>query len=225
MKFDISFELPEKLFLKDPQQSSYGKRLLGSTVELLLEIGFESFTFKKLGAKMSSSEVSIYRYFENKHLLLLFMYCWYWEWMNYTINTNIRNLKDPQEKLMRSINTLIFAHKNQKVSSYLDEELLFQVMLNEGSKTYHVHNIDDENKYGFFIPYKSLVAVLAEIILELNPKFDYPRTLGSNIFEMILNQHYYAKHLPRLTNIKERKDKLEQIETLCQQFVFAILLG
>ena len=64
MPLQLKFALPEKLYLKDPQDTKFGNKLLHHAILLLAEIGFESFTFKKLAQKMSSAEVSIYRYFE-----------------------------------------------------------------------------------------------------------------------------------------------------------------
>jgi AcrR family transcriptional regulator len=37
---------------------------------LINKIGFEEFTFKKLSIEISTTEASIYRYFENKHQII-----------------------------------------------------------------------------------------------------------------------------------------------------------
>ena len=99
MSRGIQFNLTENLYLKDPQNTAYGQRLLQNTVELMAQIGFESFTFKKLGNRMKSTETSVYRYFENKHKLLTYICCWYWEWVHYLIDIHTLNVNDPEEVL------------------------------------------------------------------------------------------------------------------------------
>jgi len=220
MSLKLRFELPDKLYLKDPQSSEYGRRLLNSTIELIDELGFESFTFKKLADKMSSSEVSIYRYFENKHLLLVYLNCWYWEWVTYLIDIQVMNVKNSKEKLERAIHCMIHAATESELSDYINEGLLFQVIMKESTKTYHIAGVAEENKYGFFMPYKELVGRLSNIIEEINPKFKYAKSLGSTLFEMINNQLYFSEHLPRLTSLS-RKNTVQDLEAMVGHFAFA----
>ena len=222
MSLKLRFELPVKLYLKDPQSSEYGRRLLDNAIRLIDDIGFESFTFRKLAVKMSSSEVSIYRYFENKHLLLVYLNCWYCEWVTYLIDIQTMNVKDSKEKLRKAIHCMIHASSESKLTEYINEELLFQVIMNEGSKTYHISRVSEENKNGFFLPYKELVGRLVLIIEEINPKFKYAKSLGSTLFEMVNNQLYYAEHLPRLTSLNKKK-KSAELEVMVNHFANAIV--
>ena len=220
MALKLNFKLPEKLYLKDPQESEYGKRLLTNAIELLDELGFESFTFKKLGTKMESSEVSIYRYFENKHLLLLYLNSWYCEWVAYQIDMRTMNIGDSSEKLKIAIHCMIHANLESKLTDYINESLLFQVIMKESSKTYHISEVDTENKYGLFLPYKELIGKLAVIIEELNPTFKYSKSLASTLYEMINNQIFYAEHLPRLTSLS-KKGTLAKLEKMVNHIAFA----
>lgn len=214
MPLELKFKLPEKLYLKDPQESKYGRKLLTHSIILFDEIGFENFTFKKLATLINSSEVSIYRYFENKHLLLLYLNCWYWEWVSYLIELKTLNIQDPEKKLRKAIHCIIYASRESELTEYINENKLHLVIMKESSKSYHIHNIDKENEYGFFIPYKDLVGRIANIIKEVNPKFKYPHTISSTICEMVLNQSYYVDHLPRLSNLKKGKTFLKDLEKL-----------
>ncbi len=223
MSLKLRFELPEKLYLKDPQGTTYGRRLLPNAIELIDEIGFESFNFKKLAQRMASSEVSIYRYFENKHLLLLYLNCWYCEWVTYLIDLQIVNLQDSKEKLRRAIHCMIHANSESHLSDYINESKLFQIIMKESSKTYHIAGVDEENKFGFFLPYKALVARVADVILEINPSFSYAKSLSSTIFEMINSQIYYAEHLPRLTDLK-KKNTLVELEKMVNHFAFKLIV-
>lgn len=222
MSFKLRFELPEKLFLKDPQESKYGRKLLQSAIELIDELGFESFTFRKLAQKMESSEVSIYRYFENKHLLLLYLNCWYWEWVTYLIDYQVANVSDAKEKFKRAIHCMIHANQESTLSDYINEGLLFQIIMKESSKTYHNSGVDEENRFGFFAPYKELVGRIAAIIKEINPEFKYTRSLGSSIFEMINNQIFFAQHLPRLTSLS-KKNTISELEKMINHFAFGVI--
>lgn len=220
MSLKLRFELPQKLALKDPQDSDYGRRLLTNATELINELGFEAFNFKKLAFKMSSSEVSIYRYFENKHLLLVYLNCWYWEWVTYLIDMQVLNVNDSSEKLKKAIHCMIHANSESKLSEYINEGLLFQIIMKESSKTYHISGVDEENKYGFFLPYKELVGKLAAIIKEINPDFKYSRSLGSTLYEMINNQLFFVEHLPRLTSLNKKK-AVDELEKMVNHFAFA----
>lgn len=223
MSLKLTFELPGKLSLRDPQETKYGRNLLLNAIELIDELGFESFTFKKLANKMASTEVSIYRYFENKHLLLLYLNCWYWEWVGYLIDLKTLNISDPQEKLQRAIHCMIHAKTESKLTDYINEGLLFNIIMKESSKTYHISSIDEENKNGFFIPYKELVARLSGIFKEVNPKFKYGNSLASTLFEMINDQLYYAEHLPKLTSLN-KKGTVKQLEKMVNHFAMGALL-
>jgi hypothetical protein len=171
---------------------------------------------------MSSTEVSIYRYFENKHVLLLYLNCWYWEWVTYLIDVQVTNVKDSSEKLRKAIHCMIHAKTESKLTEYINEGLLFQIIMNESSKTYHISAIDEENKDGFFLPYKALVGRVATIIKEINPKFDYSRSLGSTLYEMINNQLYYAEHLPKLTSLNKKKTE-QELEKMVNHFAFGAI--
>lgn len=219
----IKFNLNENIFLKDPQETLFGQRLLKNSIELLNEIGFESFTFKKLADKMQSAEASMYRYFTNKHLLLVYLNCWYWEWVNFLLDINLRNIKDPQSRLETTINSIVTATFESSLTTYINENQLHRIMINEGSKSYHIHSVDEENKLGFFMSYKNLVEKVADVIKEVKPDFPYPRSLASNLFEMANNQSYFSEHLPRLTDIKNNKNSAKELEKMISYFTFKIL--
>lgn len=222
MSLKLTFELPAKLCLRDPQETNYGRKLLLNSIELIDELGFEAFTFKKLAIKMDSSEVSIYRYFENKHLLLLYLNCWYCEWVGYLIELKTMNVSDAKEKLHRAIHCMIHASTESELTDYINERLLFQIIMKESSKTYHISAVDEENKHGFFIPYKDLVGKLATIFEEVNPKFKFGKSLASTLFEMINDQIYYAEHLPRLTSLS-KKGTIKQLEKMVKHFAMGVI--
>lgn len=201
MSLSIKFNLNDSLYLKDPQESNLGKKIIEHSIILIDEIGFESFTFKKLALRIQSAEKSIYRYFDNKHLLLLFISSWYWEWVNYLIDINIINIRDANKKLEISIENIVRASSENPLNEYINEKVLHRVVINEGAKSYHTSYVDKENQSGLFLAYSILVERVAAIIREVNPNFPYATSLASNLFEMANNQIFFAQHLPKMTNL------------------------
>jgi len=198
---DIKFKLNDSLYNRDPQETVLGRKIIKYSIELMDEIGFESFTFKKLAIRISSTEKSVYRYFESKHFLLLFLTSWYWEWVHYLISINIKTINDPSMQLKIAIENIVYATSENPLTPYVNENLLHSIIINEGSKSYHTFSVDNENKAGLFLSYKLLVEMVASIIRAINPEFEYSTSLSSNLFEMANNQIYFARHLPRLTSI------------------------
>lgn len=93
----------EKLFLRDPEQSVLGKKIVKHGLELINKIGFEEFTFKKLALIIDTTEASIYRYFENKHKLLVYLFAWYWSYLDQKLIFVVNNITDPELKLKKSL--------------------------------------------------------------------------------------------------------------------------
>lgn len=218
MPVGIKISLNEGLYLRDPQDSNLGRNIIKYSILLIDQLGFESFTFRKLAAEMGSTEASIYRYFENKHVLLIYLVSWYWEWVGYLIRIGTMNIEDPQKKLNIIIKTFVSASIENPAIEYVNESVLHNVVIAEGSKTYHTKEVDTENSKGFFLNYKRMIAMVAEVVLEINPKHPYPIAFAINLFEMANNHIYFAEHLPRLTDIKASKDKYKKVEEMLQFF-------
>ena len=223
MGVNISISLNPGLYLKDPQQSELGKKIIKNSILLIEELGFELFNFKKLAELIGSTEASIYRYFENKHLLLVYLVSWYWEWLNYLIQIKTFNIEDPKKKLKIIIHTFVSVNEDNPTIDYVNESALHKVVIAESTKAYHTKGVDEENNKGFFLNYKEMVSSVAKVILEINPEFPYPYALASNLFEMTNNHIYFADHLPRLTEIKNKSSQNEDIEKMLLFFVSKLL--
>lgn len=191
------------LYLKDPTSSNLGKRILETGLIYLDEVGLEEFSFRKLAIKISSTESSIYRYFENKHYFFVYLMNWYWEWMSTRIDYKTKKIEDPHKKFKKVISLLIDSTKTNNATPFIDEEILHRVVVREGTKAYHHKLVDNENLYGFFLSYKALCKKIANIIISLNPDYKYPLAMASTLIETSNNNIYFSKHLPRLTDIKD----------------------
>ncbi|UII22208.1 TetR/AcrR family transcriptional regulator [Fulvivirga ligni] len=187
-------------YIKDPLSSDLGKRILTGSIEMINQLGFEAFTFRKLGKEIGSTEASIYRYFESKHKLLLYLTAWYWAWMEYRLVFGLANISSPIDRLEKAIKVLTEEVTEDESISHIDETLLYQIVINESVKAYFTKEVDQDNKAGVFQGYKQLVARVSAIILEINPDYQYPHMLMSTIIEGGHHQRYFAEHLPRLTD-------------------------
>ena len=199
----IKISVPEKIFLKDPESSDLGKRIIGNSILLIDEIGFDSFTFKKLGTKIGSNESSIYRYFESKHKLLLYLTSWYWAWIEYQLVFSTSNLPDPVEKLLKAIEVVTRTIKEDNDFLHINEVRLNQIIINEYSKSYLTKEVDSENKEGYFVVYKRLITRLRDMILTINPDYKYASSISSTIVEGALHQHFLKEHFTSITDCSE----------------------
>jgi len=205
----LQIPIQETLYVKDPTSSKLGKSILEHGLILLSEIGLEEFTFKKLALKIASTESTIYRYFENKHQFLSYLFNFYWAWMDLNIVFATTNIDDPKERLRRIICLLTKKANNDVRTPYIDEELLQEVVALESSKTFLSKKVAAENQAGYFFQYKKLVDRIAKIVTEINPNYAYPNALVSTILESSFHQRYFGIHLPRLTNEMHVEEKLE----------------
>lgn len=203
MLLNLSFTVGQGACLKDPTQSELGRKILRESIVLIDQIGLEQFTFKKLALAMQSTEASVYRYFENKHKLLLYLSNWYWCWLQNRILKETYGIKSPYIKLETSIELLATPVTEIDEVDYIDPKKLYNIIIAEGPKAYLVKQVDVENNEGVFLAYKGLCAQVAEFITEINPEYKHSHTLASTIIETCHNQIFFSEHLPRLTDVSE----------------------
>ena len=174
----------------------------------MYELGFEAFTFRKLAQHISSTEASVYRYFESKHKLLLFLTSWYWSWLEYRLVYAIANLENPIVRLERAIIIVTKQVEEDGNFAHINEIKLHQIVIAESSKVYLTREVDANNKTGSFSGYKQLVERISKIILEVKPNYKYPHMLVSTVIEGMHHQRYFAEHLPRLTDEVSGEDAI-----------------
>lgn len=208
----VQIQVGPKIFLKDPETSDLGRKIISGSIDVINEIGFEAFTFRKLGIAIQSPEASIYRYFENKNKLLLYLTSWYWAWMEYNLVFTIANVKSPKEKLERAL-ILLTSHRfteDHRNFPHIKIDVLQKILVAESSKAYLTKEVDAENKLGAYVAYKRFVGRLSMIILEINPRYKYPHMLISTVIEGIHHQRFFAAHLPSLTDFVKGEDSISK---------------
>jgi len=216
---NISITVNPKLFVKNPETSDLGKKIIEKSILLMDEIGFENFTFKKLGEQIGSNESSIYRYFESKHKLLLYLSSPYWGWLEYRMVISTSNIADPMEKLKRAITIVTEKIEDDSATLHINESVLNKIIIAEFTKTLLTKEVDEENKEGFFLVYKRVINRIIDIIQEVDPEYDYAKSLASSIVEGSLHQHFLKDHLKTITNCNENNSPTQFYIDLAQKIL------
>ncbi|WKK82757.2 TetR/AcrR family transcriptional regulator [Marivirga arenosa] len=207
----IKIELNPHLYQKDPESSELGRNILSKSLEMIDTMGLERFTFGKLAKALCTTESSIYRYFESKHKLLLYFYNWYWSWIDLQLAFSTTNISDPTQKLKRAVEVICKPEDEENKINTLNYQQLINIVISESSKAYLTKEVDKENKYGLFLAFKKVSKHLAEIMLEINPKFGHANTLASTSIVGILHQQFFAAHMPSLSDIHSDTEELSNV--------------
>ncbi len=205
-KLFLNITISPELYIKNPESSEVGKKIISKSIVLIDELGFEGFTFKKLAKRINSTESTIYRYFENKHMLLLYLTCWYWSWVEYKLVFGMNNIFSAEERLKIALNILTEPISEDKSFFHINEVLLHQIIINESTKVIYTKDVDSENEKGFYTVYKQIVNRLSDIVKEINPNYKYPSMLISSTIDGALHQKYFVNHFPSLIDNTQSTD-------------------
>lgn len=204
----LNIKVSDKLFLKNPDETELGQRIVSKSILLMDELGYEDFTFKKVGHALASTEASVYRYFQNKHQLLAYMINWYWGWLEVRWAQEFMLLNSPEEKIKRAIALLVLPMEQDERIPYIDEHVLQRVVVSEYPKIYLTKAVDDENKEGYFLGYKGICETMSQLAVQLNPDFKYPHSLFATVIEAAQSQQFFMEHLPRLTDARAERSEI-----------------
>jgi AcrR family transcriptional regulator len=224
MAYTIHFKLNDALYVKDPESSALGKQIVSLSIDLIYSLGFETFTFKKLAAEVGTTEATVYRYFENKHRLLLYIINWYWKYLDFQINLQLKNITDSRKKLEKAILLLTQSISDDAEGMGYNKNALYEIVISESSKVYLIKDVEEINKHQVFKPYKELCSRIAEIITEYCPSYPYPKSLSSTLIESSHLQQFFSLHLPGLTDVNE-KNKISYTHHFVSNLVFQTLDG
>jgi AcrR family transcriptional regulator len=216
----LLFKLNDHLYLRDPQHTLLGQSIISASIDMIDRLGFEQFTFKKLAGEINSTEASIYRYFENKHRLLLYLIAWYWSWIEYRIDLFTNGMSDPKEKLRACLKIIAEEKKYDPAFEFINEEALYHIVVAELDKTFLTKWVDNDNKEGLFGGFKSLCKKIAGWITEVNPGYPYPNSMVSTLLLAAKQQVFFAEHLPSLTNIKKTENAQAELERFLENLLF-----
>ncbi len=223
MDHSLSFKVNEKIYLRDPEGTELGKKIVRNAIDLIYRLGFEHFTFKKLAKETNTTEATIYRYFENKHRLLLYILNWYWSYLEYLVVFQLPPLVDSKARLIRLIELLTHPLPESEGQTDYNKSYLHQIVISESSKVYLVKEVKEINENAVFKPYKDLCARISEIIQSHNPTYAYPHSLSSTLIETAHSQLFFSHHLPKLTDAGNENKQLF-VENYLKDLLFKPLL-
>ncbi|MEN9335073.1 MAG: hypothetical protein RLZZ500_60 [Bacteroidota bacterium] len=215
----IVISVNPKLYVKNPETSELGRKIIQQSILLIDEIGFEAFTFKKLGERIGSNESSLYRYFENKHKLLLYLTSWYWGWMEYRVVFETNNISDPKQRLFKAIEILTEKINDDTTTQHINEAILNNIIIFEFTKTFLTKEVDQENRDGFFLIYKKVINRLVQMIQAAKPEYPYAKSLASSIVEGSLHQHFLKDHLKTITDCNASQSPTQFYQNLIEQIL------
>lgn len=198
----LNITVSPNLFVKNPDETALGRKIISKSIELLAELGYEQTTFKKIGLAIDSTEASVYRYFQNKHQLLAYLMNWYWGWLEVKMAQEFIVLNAPEEKLRKAIELLVLPMDQDHRIPHIDETLLQRMVVAEYPKIYLTKEVDSENQEGYFLGYKRVCDTLTLIALQINPAYPYPHSLFATVVEAAQSQQFFSAHLPRLSDSK-----------------------
>ena len=165
---------------------------------------------------------SIYRYFENKHRMLLYILNWYWSYMEYLVVFQLQPLANSKAKLERLIELLTHPLAESEGQTDYNKNYLHQIVITESSKVYLVKEVNEINKDAVFKPYKDLCARISELIQAQNPAYEFPHSLSSTLIETAHSQLFFSQHLPKLTDAG-KKHKTEFVARYLTDLLFKSL--
>ncbi len=215
------FTLNEQLYLRDPERTLLGKKMVESAITLMDQQGFEHLTFRKLAAEIPSTEASIYRYFEDKYQLLRYLVAWYWEWLNYRLDQLEHIPADPGKRLRQALEMLANSAIYDPFFAHVDEAALCRIVVRESPKIYLT--LDSQDNQALFMGYEKLLAKIGAMIHELEPNYARPKALVSSLIETAHRQILFAQYMPRLTELKIKDGDYSEIAVFLEQMTLAML--
>ncbi len=207
----VQIRVNDRIYAKDPDSSELGRNIIRESVEIIHEIGFDAFTFKKLAISLGTTESTVYRYFENKHRLLVYLTSWHWGWLEYEIVLGTSNIADPEEMLEKIIAIISKPPSENQVHNLLNLSKLHEIIISESPKAFLTKLVETEVKEGFFANFMRINDRIIKVIKEINPDYMHPRAVASMLLDAAMNQRFLSLHFPSITDIGNDENSLANL--------------
>ncbi len=194
-------QVSEEVYLKDPTRSDLGKAILSKSVDLIDKDGFAKFSMRKLSESIGSPESSLYRYFKNKHNLLIYLTAWYWDVVQCKIAIRTANIPELKEVLFQTFSVLTEEPQQEDHHTYLDEAALRRIVISESIQSYYAFGYS-KLEAGSVVSAKRIVDNIADLLSEKHPYYPYPKALVYTVVEAAHEQLYFLTYHPELTELK-----------------------
>ena len=201
----IDVQVPENLYIKNPRESRVGKDILAHGAAMIAKCGIEAFNFLKLASECQCTEATIYRYFENKHKLLLYYLNLFWGWQEYFMVMRTHSVEEPGKRLKEVVSVL----SHPEIPSNTDPAYganIVEIATSEGVKIHLSREVGAEITDGSMFVYYRLLKRISKFISDKKPKHKYPDTLAITIIDAALQTKFYQDRYPGLAvNIHNAK--------------------
>ncbi|MBK7945384.1 MAG: TetR/AcrR family transcriptional regulator [Flavobacteriales bacterium] len=215
----MDVQVRERVYTKDPSSTELGHRIIAEGIRLIDELGFERFTMAKLAHALGTAEASVYRYFANKHRLLVYLVDWYWAWREIKLAFDTANIADKRERLERGLRSVTSPITERGQHEYVDLQALYRIATNESAKAWFTKDVEPGDKDGHFGSFVRLSHRLRDLILEAKPGHAYAHDLAALVLEGTGSLRFFHEQLPALFG-KQAKGK-DSVADMLQHLVFA----
>jgi AcrR family transcriptional regulator len=195
----IQMRIDPALYLKDPESSVTGQALVHEAARMIATEGMDAFTLKKLSTAAGFTEATVYRYFGNKHQLLMYLLNLYWSWLLYHASLATANVGDPEMRIRKLASLL-----SEPISGPVDDLIsghLYAIALNESVKAHLSRNADADWRMGMFQGYSGILQTVASCIRELCPNYAFPMAWAATFVDAAMQQQFFCRYLPHLTEV------------------------
>lgn len=218
----VRIVVDRQLYLRDPQETALGRRLISEAVEMIAEVGIENFTFSKLARHCSSTEASVYRYFHNKHELLGYLVAWYWAWLDYQVRFRCNNITAPARRLEIVVQSLAGSTLSRGITPWINEEMLHRLVTGESGK---LQLAGEHTAARAYAHQEIFTQRIAGIISEARPRYHYPKALASLLIQQSHQQRWYASHFPALTEVRIQGQDSKPLVKFLEHILLSCLQG
>lgn len=220
MSATISFHIDKSLYIRYPEETALGKKMVSESIMMMDEEGYDAFTFKKLAARIDSTEASVYRYFRNKHQLLCYLVSWYWTWLEYFIQFRTNNISDSKRKLEMAITALLESDIDDPNIPHINEGVLHRVVVAESARVYMPRPSEISDYKGILLGYNVMCSRLMEFIKGIDPKYKYTRELVDTLLSISHNRIFT---MYQSSDRKAKRKDTPSLEVFLNHLVFTSL--
>lgn len=205
---NVELSIPTCLYLKNPRESKTGGHIISEAAAMIATGGIEQLTFKKLALRCGCTEATVYRYFENKHSLLLYVLNIFWIWQEYRMVLATQNIEDPMERLDHAI-AVIARPEIPKDQGEFGEHVLLTA-IHEGVKIHLSRELRKEIDNGSMSAYHRLVQRLGALIRNYLPDYLFSEALSVTLLDNALQQLFFMKHFSGMAGKIQSHNSLEK---------------
>lgn len=203
MSVHIDIDISKNLSIKDPFSSELGKKIVINGLSLINHYGFEDFNFKKLAVACSTTEASVYRYFNNKVQLLAFLTAYYWNWTEYLTELYCNAAKSPKAKLTVLINVICNHEISPENINGIQYNDLHQLINCEWQKLIYNKETKLIPANAAFEDYKRFKKMASAILTDLNKNLKEPQAIITTIIITANTQLFFSKKFQTLSSIQQ----------------------